>query len=169
MTNFRGFSQAAQPAQAGFTLLELLITLVIAGILLAVATPSFRTMVANSAAENASGLIEMDLAFARNNAITRGVIVRMTPSSGGFADGWTVQAFNGGVAGDVLRRRDGLDDRVTVTSADFDDTTPIGFTATGQIETTGDLTITTSGCAGRLNRTFSLMTSGQIAIAEADC
>ncbi len=153
----------------GFTLPELLITVVIVGILLAIGVPSFQNMVANSAAENAAGLIELDLSFARNNAITRGVVVRMTPEAGGFQDGWTVQAFTGGVAGDVLRSRDGLDDKVTVTSATFSNAAPIGFTATGQIETTGALAITTSGCTGDMNRTINLMTSGQIAIQEATC
>ena len=41
MSEYRG-----QPA-AGFTLTELLIVMVIAGILLALAAPSFQTMVAN--------------------------------------------------------------------------------------------------------------------------
>lgn len=154
---------------AGFTLTELLIVVVIAGILLALAAPSFQTMVANSAAENASGLIELDLAYARNNAITRGVVVRMTPADSGFQDGWTVQAFNGGVAGDVLRSRDGLDGKVSITSREYSDTTPIGFTATGQIETTGSLSLRTSGCTGNKNRDITLMSSGQIVISEAAC
>lgn len=156
-------------AAAGFTLTELLIVVVIAGILLALAVPSFRTMIANSAAENASGLIELDLAYARNNAITRGVLVRMTPAAGGFQDGWTVQAFNGGVAGDVLRNRNGLDDKVTITSAQYSNSTPVGFTATGQIETSGTLSISTTGCTGNNNRSIALMSSGQIVISGVPC
>ncbi len=163
MSEYRG-----QPA-AGFTLTELLIVMVIAGILLALAAPSFQTMVANSTAENASGLIELDLAYARNNAITRGVLVRMTPASGGFQDGWTVQAFNGGVAGDVLRSRNSLDDKVTITSAQYSSSAPIGFTSTGQIETTGSLKIRTTGCTGDKNRDIDLMSSGQIVISGVSC
>lgn len=68
----------------GFTLVELIIVVAITGILLAVAVPSMRTYIANSAANSLSGTVLIDIMYSRNHAITNSKFVKMIPT--GAAD-----------------------------------------------------------------------------------
>ncbi|MFT6655112.1 MAG: type II secretion system protein H [Marinomonas primoryensis] len=144
----------------GFTLLELMITLAIVGIVAAIAVPSMTSMVNNSKAERITGLFKQDLQFARSYAISRGEVVRMTAIDGG----WQIVAET---TGDTLRTRDILDDTITLTSTNG--LNSVAFTATGQIESTDTITIRTSGCTGNEDKSFSLLRSGQIAETELTC
>lgn len=144
----------------GFTLLELMITLAIVGIVAAIAVPSMTSMVNNSKAERITGLFKQDLQFARSYAISRGEVVRMTAIDGG----WQIVAET---TGDTLKTRDILDDTITLTSTNG--LNSVAFTATGQIESTDTITIRTSGCTGNEDKSFSLLRSGQIAETELTC
>ena len=155
----------------GFTLTELLIAVSIASILITVGVPSMGPYVANSAAKQAYSRLQMDMIIARNKAIARGETIRITPAVGGFQNGWTVQAFSGDplTAGDVLRQRDPLDQRVSILSDDFSYLQPIGFRPTGQMESSGQIDVSASGCTGDSGRHITLMASGQIAVNETAC
>lgn len=84
----------------GFTLLELLISIAVAAILLAIAVPSYRSVVQrNSIAANVNDLVG-DLNYARSEAVTRGQDVYICSSTdqlkcnGGenWSSGWVVYA-----------------------------------------------------------------------------
>jgi len=89
----------------GFTLVELLITLAVTGILLAVAVPSLRTFVQNSRIDNTADTFIAAIQHARSEAITRGSAVILcrtadpaTNSCGGSASkdwtpGWLMYAI----------------------------------------------------------------------------
>jgi type IV fimbrial biogenesis protein FimT len=63
----------------GFTLVELIIVLAIAGILIAVAMPNIRAYVSNSTSKSLSNTLYVDIMYARNHAITKEVAVIMQP------------------------------------------------------------------------------------------
>ena len=63
----------------GFTLVELIIVLAIAGILIMVATPNIRAYVSNSTSKSLSNTLYIDITYARNHAITKEVAVIMQP------------------------------------------------------------------------------------------
>lgn len=68
---------------AGFTLLELMITLLVIGVLLGVGVPGFfDTIRSNRAAANANELVTA-LSIARSEAIRRGTRITLCPSSDG--------------------------------------------------------------------------------------
>lgn len=77
----------------GFTLVELMITLVVAAILLSLAVPSFQTIIRNSrTATNANKLIAT-LHLAKSEAIKRGLQVtvrRKSTTSNVWEEGWDV-------------------------------------------------------------------------------
>ena len=56
---------------AGFTFIELMITLAIMGILVTTITPEVKTMFVNREADTLSSQLEVDIQFARNQAFTR--------------------------------------------------------------------------------------------------
>ena len=58
-------------AQRGFTIIELMTALVVAGILLAVAIPSFRELLARNRVEGVAGELSTDLQYARSEAVSR--------------------------------------------------------------------------------------------------
>ena len=66
---------------AGMTLIELLVVLVIMGVLLAWAVPSFNTMIqSNRVASEANGFVG-DLQFARAEAVKKGQFVSICPAN----------------------------------------------------------------------------------------
>ena len=75
----------------GFTLVELMVTLAVAAILIAMAGPSFTTMIANQRAKDAATAIYMSLTKARGEALKRNTSVTLQPvTSGQWQDGWYI-------------------------------------------------------------------------------
>ncbi len=99
-------------AEQGFTLIELIITLVFAGIILAIAVPSFNTMIRNNRLSSEANNLVAALNLARSEAVTRGDRVTVCRSldgancnaaAGNWEDGWIVfhDPLNSGTVGVV--------------------------------------------------------------------
>jgi type IV fimbrial biogenesis protein FimT len=86
-------SKSNRPARsAGFTLIELMITITIGAILMAIGIPSFRDFILGQRVKTASYDMSYTLTFARSEAIKRNdnVVVRPT-TTGSWENGWSVQ------------------------------------------------------------------------------
>ncbi|WP_219062592.1 GspH/FimT family pseudopilin [Pseudomonas sp. UMAB-08] len=66
----------------GFSLIELLVTVSVVGILAAIAVPNFQSSIQNSKADSEVSDLQRALNYARMEAINRGVSTRITPSTG---------------------------------------------------------------------------------------
>jgi type IV fimbrial biogenesis protein FimT len=75
----------------GFTLIELMITITISALLMAVGIPSFRDFVLGQRVKTATYDMSYTLTLARSEAIKRNSDVVVTPASGGWQNGWSVQ------------------------------------------------------------------------------
>ena len=101
--------------QAGFTLIEVLMVIVIMGTLLALAAPSFVTFTASQKVKTASFEFYAALSFARSEALKRRVQVTVAATDGSdWAGGWRVTAS--GVA-TPLRTQDALSGIITTTTS----------------------------------------------------
>lgn len=77
--------------QSGFTLTELMVTVSIAVLLAALATPAFQQLVASQRMRAASYDMVSDLVLARSEALKRGATVQVVPAGDGWVGGWTVR------------------------------------------------------------------------------
>lgn len=93
--------------QRGFSLLELMTTIAVVAILLAIAVPSLRDVIHRNQVSSASNELLASLAYARTEAISRGQLVSMCPSANGaaacaggttFDTGWIVYTYPAGAA-----------------------------------------------------------------------
>ena len=152
-----------------FTLIELLITIAIVSLLVSVALPYMGTLVANNVAREAASMLELDLLYARNTAVTREVSVGITPANDEFENGWRVAVFTGGAESELLRNRDGLDDRVDVTSAAYTTAAPLMFNNKGALNAGGTITLCTDGSSGDVDTQITLLSSGQTSFRRMSC
>lgn len=76
--------------QRGFTLIEVLMVIVIMGVVLSLAAPSFVTFTASQKVKTASFDLYATMVFARSEALKRRATVTVTPNGGDWAAGWTV-------------------------------------------------------------------------------
>lgn len=84
------------PRVRGFTLIEMMITIVIVGILASLALPAFGQLIASQRLKTASFDLQSALILARGEALKRkaAVSVDKSVSSGAWGDGWRV-VFSG--------------------------------------------------------------------------
>ena len=87
--------------QAGFNLIELMVVVFIAAIMLGIGVPAFRDFVAGQRVKTAAFDFASALLLARSEAIKRNAPVTIDQASGGWQNGWTVNA-----AGAALARQD---------------------------------------------------------------
>ncbi len=89
---------------AGFTLIELMIVVSVAGVLAMAALPSYNQFVRNQRVKTASFEVFSSLVQARSEAITRNASVTMAPAGGGWVNGWTLTD----ASGTVLRTQEAI-------------------------------------------------------------
>jgi type IV fimbrial biogenesis protein FimT len=77
--------------QRGVTLIELMMTLTVLGILISLAIPSFTDTIRNNRAQAQASLLVKALKYARSEAVRRGTEVRITAtSSSDWNSGWKI-------------------------------------------------------------------------------
>ena len=161
----------------GFTLIELMLTLAVVAILLAMAVPSYRSFVqGNRVASQANALLRA-LAYTRSEAVKRAAVISICRSSnqsscgGNWADGWIV--FND-VGRDgaldtgtdtLLQAGDGLSGGSTLTAG----TGFVRYAASGSAMDTTQFTLTPTDCHGDMQRRIEVTGSGQATIQTVSC
>lgn len=84
---------------SAFTLIELMVTIAVAGVLLAIAVPSFSEVVSNNRLSARANEMVSAIAFARSEAMKRGrpvSLCRSTNSGSGAETGWSCATGSGG-------------------------------------------------------------------------
>ena len=76
----------------GFTLIEVMVVITIAGVMLGIGVPSFKNFVAGQRVKTAAGDFSTAAIYARSEAIKRNAEVGLVAAAGGWKDGWSVKA-----------------------------------------------------------------------------
>lgn len=93
---------------AGFTLVEMLITVAVLGILAGMAIPTFREFIAGQRVRTATSDLYSSIIFARSEAMKRNAQVNIVRAGGAgtaWENGWTVQLAS---TGTVLQQQDAI-------------------------------------------------------------
>jgi type IV fimbrial biogenesis protein FimT len=155
--------------QSGFTIVELMITVVIAGIVLAFGVPNFRQfMTENRTVTHVNNLITA-LNLARGEAITRGVVVDVRPLvAGDWTDGWVVgnDANNSNtLTGDEVFRVFGTG----INHGTFTASGVVEFRSTGEVVTRRTFSLTPDECIGNKKRRIDIGASGHVDLTLIAC
>ncbi|HSV54222.1 MAG TPA: GspH/FimT family pseudopilin [Burkholderiaceae bacterium] len=157
----------SSPPARGFTIIELMVVVAIAVLLLSIAVPGFRELMASQRVKTVSYEIVSDLTLARSEALKRGQDVSLAPAEGGWAAGWSVTtAVTTPTAAIVqLSQKNPVGTGVTFTTSPG----TVTFDLNGRIA--GATTVTRFGLTdGRANRRcISLDPSGRPKRANTEC
>jgi type IV fimbrial biogenesis protein FimT len=146
------------PSVRGFTLLELLVALAIAGIVLGVGVPGLGSWIADQQLQERADALLRALDFARSEAIRRGARVDVCPAGGACPDG--PRPWDGGwiVVSDAARASDAA-------PLTRERPAPSGITVRGNRPVADYVSYTSAGQARRLDGalqmgTFTVCRSG---------
>ena len=151
----------------GFTIIELMLVLLVAGVLLAIGIPSFQTTIKNNQLVSTTNEIIGAINFARVEAIKRGANVHLGGGSGNV--GWAVWIDTDGDnvwdSGEEIRVWDAPPDSIAIsaTGASY-----YVFNSLGLTSSTGSLTI----CDDRSGETGSkiqILGSGVVSRTSEPC
>jgi type IV fimbrial biogenesis protein FimT len=164
--------KSAMP-QKGFTLLEMMVTITIAGILLAIAVPALGTFIRGSRLSGGSREFIVDFALARNEAVLRAGTVTVctstnmtactnSPWTAGriiFVDGNANGAVDGGDV--IISTTRALDSALSTTSTGAAAANVISFSPQGRVSAVGQITV----CAtGQMQRNINIRASGSASL-----
>lgn len=165
----------------GLTLMELMVTLVIAAIVLIVAVPSYRSIVQNNRISALGNSFTSAVYLARNMAIKKGTPVSICAaadsslsscgSAATWTNGWIVFVDSGangsvGTSSNIIRVWQAPPTGTTVTATQG----RITYASTGfLIFGTGSYKLNISGCYGNNAQTITVASNGGVAIARTAC
>jgi type IV fimbrial biogenesis protein FimT len=118
----------------GFTAVEMVIVLVILGVLVTLAAPSFVNMIRSQRIKTAANDLVSTLTFARSEAVKRNADVTVTRTGGSWANGWSVTYVDSGTK--TARIHPSLKD-LTVTTT----TTSLVFSGGGRASAVANFTV----------------------------
>jgi len=157
--------------QTGFSLLELMATVAVGGILLAVGLPSFVNLIKTNRLTTQTNSVLTALHLARNEAINRGHNIRVLTISGDedWAAGWQVRldVDNSGTTDaedTVLRSFDAIEKATLV-----GDTNNVIYQSSGFVEAVNSITLTAYECTGEDIRVINVKLSGLVASTRQAC
>lgn len=178
--------------KAGFTLIELIVTLAVLAIVVAMAAPAFNGMIANNRSVSMASELVATLNYARSESIRQAKRVSICPSTNGtsclssandWAKGWLVFVDRAGSdiapvsVGTVLRYWDKLDKKAVVSL--LQDETAISFlrfNSKGMLARAGtfDTDVRTfeayvSGCKGDAGRRITVGVTGFVSSSKSTC
>lgn len=154
--------------QQGFSLLELMVTLTIAGILAAIAVPTMQSITTNRHADKLASELQLDIMYARNQALSVSKAVTMKPLSNSWDNGWVIEQD-----GNTIRQKGSVSNPIAkktgeITST-YTTTTPLTFDKKGQSAASGTFTINVADCTGNRKRTLQINSIGQLMTTNASC
>jgi type IV fimbrial biogenesis protein FimT len=159
--------------QYGFTLLELIVTVVVAGIVVTMAVPSFTDLTRNVSLTTAANDFVVALNLARSTAGKRGVAVNLRPADAtGWGSGWTIYVDTDGDGShddgeETLRRGTAPPGGVTFAGG----TATVRYRPSGTLEPTGS-TRSFNVCddrSGETGRRIEIAPSGRVSSATLTC
>lgn len=164
----------------GFTLLELLITVSIAAILLAVGVPSFVTFIDNNRLTSQANDLLYSFNMARSEATKRGIEVRVVAVSGSnWSAGWNLVADTNNDSdyldnGDILVQWPALtgNSSLSVAATNSPSDSYVAFTSRGSLSPSNasfTFTLEPGGCATIDSRIITIQPNGRSAVSLGDC
>jgi len=186
----RGPSSMSNRASRGLTLIELMVTLCVAVVLMAIAAPSFQQLIATNQLRTTSNELAVALAYARSEAVKRGWPTTIcastdTPSaspscSGGnnWGQGWLVfvdydgsgtAATSAGYPNDVLLRVGGASVSGLVVTPSTNFFSYINYDPRGGPAGTSSGGGSFAFCLGGMSRTLSINTTGRLVVQQGTC
>lgn len=156
----------------GFTLVELMVTIAVLAVMLAIAVPSFQEFTRRNRVVAASNSLVSALALARSEAIKRAA--RVTVASANWTGGWQV-FVDAGTVGDasgdtVLRVYQPNASNAPVVTADANFSSYISYLPSGESQGNGG-----SGagsfqiCNGGVARVVSIINTGRVSTSSGTC
>jgi len=162
----------------GFSLVELMVTVAVLGVITAIAIPSFGEILDSSRRTSVAGELASDFSLARTEAARRGKRVTVCVSNDGatcssaatdWKSGWIVfsdVAADGVLAtadGDeLLRRKDALSGGLSFVSSGFTTSGRVQFRPSGAADSGGAFLLCKPGKPGANGRQISLSFSGAV-------
>ena len=163
---------------AGFTLIELMVTIAVVAILAAIALPSFQSSLRSNRVATTTNEMIASLSLARSEAIRNNGGSAVCPSNSGTAcagnwsDGWLVWADANGNsaldAGETVLRYSRGNPKLTVNNTGG----TVAFDSRGRRRAAGNQTLTLrpDECASQpLQRTLTINASGQVTTVKGAC
>jgi len=157
-------------ASGGFTIIELVIVVAILAILIAIAGPDFRSMIAASRVKSASFDVFSSLVHARSAAITRNATVRICMGAN-WASGWTVTFAadcdpDNITPANTIKKQDAYQG-ITITNTNA--FTSVSYNGTGRANANTSFSIDAPGVIDRNKRCIVLDASGRPVTKEGAC
>lgn len=165
----------------GFTLVELMITLVVAAIFMTAVVPSYRSLIQNNRAVTLSNDFITSISLAKSEAIKRGETVSICASANAtqtacgnntnWPNGWIVFSDPNGDgvlanAADRIRVHQALENGASLATT----ANRVTFAATGFVTSgAGTYTMSASGCVGSHGRIVTISNTGRTAVADNSC